>query len=281
MLQDEFGVDTVVSHLNAWQFLSSTLKSGKYLDIFFRVDSPGVAGRSLVDTHSLKTQRTSLDLLLKLDSVRIGTNDDPTLKLLEIEDIARLLRSSHSQWQHLTESRVIAKFVNALPREYDIQKEMLEAREDRFSHEAVVSSVQKRFESSAYKQLHRNKTKPGEDEAFAVTGGGKNHPGRSGSCCGSRKPGGPQGGRGNGGSGKGPGNGGSSRGGFSGEGASSGSSSAAAANPGGRTRWVCESNQHYVRDCPKQIYQGCGERDHYITKCGKTENAGNGDRHAW
>ena len=171
MLQDEFGVDTVVSHLNAWQFLSSTLKSGKYLDIIFRVDSPGVAGRSLVDTYSLKTQRTSLDLLLKLDSVRIGTNDDPTLKLLEIEDIARLLRSSHSQWQHLTESRVIAKFVNALPREYDIQKEMLEAREDRFSHEAVVSSVQKRFESSAYKQLHRNKTKPGEDEAFAVTAG--------------------------------------------------------------------------------------------------------------
>ena len=272
-LQDEFGVDTVVSHLNAWQFLSSTLKSGKCLDIIFRVDSPGAAWRSLVDTYSLKTQRISLALLHKLDSVRIGTNDDPTLNLLEIEDIARLLRSSHSQWQHLTESRVIAKFVNALPREYDIQKEMLEAREDRFSHEAVVSSVQKRFESSAYQQLHRDKTKSGEYDAFAVTGGGKNHPGRSGSCHGSRKPGGSQGGRGNGGSGKGHGNGGSSRGGFSGEGASSGSSSAAAAKPGGRTRWVCESNQHYVRDCPKQVYQGCGERDHYITKCGKTENA--------
>ena len=71
--------------------------------------------------------------------MRIGTNDDPTLKLLEMEDIARSLRSSHSQWQHLTESCVIGKFVNALPREYDIQKQMLEEREDGFSREAVVS----------------------------------------------------------------------------------------------------------------------------------------------
>ena len=135
----------------------------------------------------------------KLESVGIGTNDDPTLKLLEMEDIARSLRSSHSQWQHLTESYVIGKFVNALPREYDIQKQMLEERENGFSREAVVSSVQKCFDSFAYKQLRRSKSKSGEDQAFAVTGGGKNHPGRGGSRHGNRKPGGPQGGRGNGG----------------------------------------------------------------------------------
>ena len=34
--------------------------------------------------------------------------------------------------------RVIGKFVNALPREYDIQKQMLEEREDGFSREVVV-----------------------------------------------------------------------------------------------------------------------------------------------
>ena len=103
-LQDEFGVDIVILHLNAWQFLSSALKSEKDRDILFRVISPGAAWRSLVDTYSFKTQGASLALLEKLDSVRIGTNDDPTLKLLEMEDIARSLRSSHSQWQHLTES---------------------------------------------------------------------------------------------------------------------------------------------------------------------------------
>ena len=55
-LQDECGVDIVISHLNAWQFLSSALKSEKDRDIFFRVNFPGVAWRSLVDTYSLKTQ---------------------------------------------------------------------------------------------------------------------------------------------------------------------------------------------------------------------------------
>ena len=102
-LQDKFGVDIVILHLNAWQFLSPALKSEKDWDILFRVNSPRAAWRSLVDTYSLKTQGASLALLQKLDSVRIGTNDDPTLKLLEMEDIARSLRSSHSQWQHLTE----------------------------------------------------------------------------------------------------------------------------------------------------------------------------------
>ena len=110
----------------------------------------------------------------------------------------------------------------------------------------------------------QQKPKSGEDEAFAVTGGGKNHAGRDGSRHGSRKPGGLQGGRENGGSG--------GRG-SSGEEASSGSGSAATAKPGGRTCWVCKSDQHYVRDCSKQICQGCGERSHYITKCGHMENA--------
>ena len=112
-LQDEFGVDIVISHLNAWQFLSSALKLEKDQDILFRVNSPGVTWRSLVDTYSLKTQRASLALLQKLDSVPTGTNDDPTLKLLEMEDIARPLRSSHSQWQHLTESYIRRYFRHA------------------------------------------------------------------------------------------------------------------------------------------------------------------------
>ena len=130
--------------------MSSVLKSEKDRDIIFQVNSPGAAWRSLADTYSLKTQGASLALLQKLDSVRVGTNDDPTLKLLEMEDIARSFRSSHSQWQHLTKSYVIGKFVNALPREYDIQKkQMLEERENGFSREAVVFSTHSRTSSCA------------------------------------------------------------------------------------------------------------------------------------
>ena len=95
-LQDEFGVDIVISHLNARQYVSFTLKSEKKRDILYRVNSPGAAWRSLVDICSLKTQGASLALLHKLDSVRMGTNADPYLTLLKMEDIARFLRSSHS-----------------------------------------------------------------------------------------------------------------------------------------------------------------------------------------
>ena len=203
-LQDEFGADFVVSHLNAWQFLSSALKPLNNRDILFRVIYPGGAWHSLVDTYSSKTQGALLALLHKLDSVQIGTNDDPTLKLWEMEDIARSFCLSHLQGQHLIESYAIGKFVNSLPREYDIQKQMLEEREDGFSCETIVSSVQKRFESSAYyKQLRRSKPKSVEDQPYAVTGGGKNHPGRGGFRHDSGKSGGLQGGCGNGSSGRG------------------------------------------------------------------------------
>ena len=68
-LQDDFGVDIVISHLNVWQFVSSTLKSEKDRDIIFRVNSPGAAWRSLGDTYTLKTQGASLALLHKLKRV--------------------------------------------------------------------------------------------------------------------------------------------------------------------------------------------------------------------
>ena len=96
--------------------------------------------------------------------------------MTRLEDITRSLRSSHSQWQHLTESYVIGKFVNALPREYDVPKQMLEKREDGFSREAAVSSVQKLSESYAYKQLRRSKPKSAEDQIFAVIGGVRTTP---------------------------------------------------------------------------------------------------------
>ena len=131
--------------------MSSALKSEKDRDTIFRVISPEAACRSFVDTYSFKTQRASLALLHKLDSVRIGINDYLTLKLLEMEGIAHSLRPSHSQQHHLIESYAIGKFVNTLPREYDIQKQMLEERGRVLSHDRCVSSVQKRFESSAYK----------------------------------------------------------------------------------------------------------------------------------
>ena len=272
-LQDEFEVDIIISHLNDWQFFSSALKSVKDRDIYFRVNSPWAAWRSLVDVYSLEAQGASVALLLKIDSVRIGTNDDPILKLLEMEDIPRSLCLSHSQWQHLTELYVIGKFVNALPREYDIQKHMLEEIEDGFPCEAVISSVQKWFElytrtsSCAAASQSQRKFKLSRSPAgVRITPAAVDlvtaveSPADYSAAAETMAAVGPRKRRLEGG-------------GTSGRGVSSGSSSTPTAKAGGRTCWVCKSDQHYVRDCPKQICQGCGERGHCITICRKTENA--------
>ena len=50
-LQDELGADIIVSHLNAWQFLSSALKSEEDRDIIFRVIFLAATWHSLVDTY--------------------------------------------------------------------------------------------------------------------------------------------------------------------------------------------------------------------------------------
>ena len=129
------------------------------------------------------------------------------------------------------------------------------------------------FDSFAYNQLRLSKPKLGKDQAIAVTGGGKNHPGRGGSRHGSRKPGGSQGGRGNGGSG--------GRGSSCG-GASSGSSSAATAKPGGRTCWVCKSDQHYVRPwLPQTDLPGVWREGPLHNQVRINGERGDGGRHTW
>ena len=153
---------------------------------------------------------------------------------------------------------------------------MLEEREGPISREAVVSSVQKRFESSAYKQLRRSNPELGEDQAFAVTGGGKNQPGRGGSRHGSGKPGGLQVGRGNGGSGRGRGNGGGSSGG----GASSGSNSTATAKPGGGCAGCARATRITSVTTPNRSARVWreGPLHNQVRKDGE---CGDGGRHAW
>ena len=65
-----------------------------------------------------------------------------------MEDIGRTLRSC-ADWSHISESFLLAKFVNALPHEFDVQKQTMEEREGGLSRETVLSSVRKRYESPA------------------------------------------------------------------------------------------------------------------------------------
>ena len=72
---------------------------------------------------------------------------------MEMEDYARVLRSSCSESDHVSESFLLSKFLNCLPTEYEVQKQMLEDREGELSRDVVMATVRKRFESEVFQKL--------------------------------------------------------------------------------------------------------------------------------
>lgn len=155
-LQAQFGEGVVAAHVKAWQLLSTSLKSEMDRNILFRVTSPGAAWRGLIEAHG-PTPREKLALLEKMHRTKIRAKDNPIAKLLEMEITAQTLRTYDDPFD-VKESLILAMFLHALPREYDIQRAVLEARaEGSLSREAVIFAVRGRYESPEFKQLVHNK----------------------------------------------------------------------------------------------------------------------------
>ncbi|CAN0014730.1 unnamed protein product, partial [Sphacelaria rigidula] len=109
-------------------------------DILLRIHSPATVWRKLEDLFRPKTNEARTALLETFDGVKIGVRDDPEQKLLEMEKLARNL-NSYEEHERLSENRIILKFLNALPFEYHIQKQLLEDREGPLTREVVLTSI--------------------------------------------------------------------------------------------------------------------------------------------
>ncbi|CAM9924134.1 unnamed protein product, partial [Sphacelaria rigidula] len=107
--------------------------------------------RKLEDVFRPKTNGTRTALLEKFDGVKIGVRYDPEQKLLEMEELARNL-NSFEEHERLSGNHILLKFLNALPFEYHIQKQLLEDREGPLTREVVLTSTRKRFESTSLNQ---------------------------------------------------------------------------------------------------------------------------------
>ena len=70
--------------------------------------------------------------------------EHPVDALLKIESLQRTILSRNIIWSDYPDVLVRAKFVNALPREYDFQKQMLNSQEGGVSREAIVTVKQDR-----------------------------------------------------------------------------------------------------------------------------------------
>ena len=67
--------------------------------------------------------------------------------LLKMESLQRKIMSSNRTWSDQPDALVRANFINALPREYDLQKQLLRSREGNVTREAIVAVTGDRYES--------------------------------------------------------------------------------------------------------------------------------------
>ncbi|CAM9583550.1 unnamed protein product, partial [Sphacelaria rigidula] len=208
--------------------------------------------RKLEDVFRPKTNGAETRFVGKCDGVKIGVRDDPEQKLLEMEELARNL-NSYEEHERLSENHILLKFLNALPFEYHIQKQLLEDREGSLTREVVLTSTQKRFESTSLKQeLARGKKSSPGDQALLAGGG-------TGKPSGAHRKGKP----------------GKSQGSGQKNGGSQSSSSSGSASSDGKPATgqllrchVCDENTtHRARNCPKRYCGRCGQQGHTSSVC--------------
>lgn len=139
-LKEQVGADVVRMQMNAWEILAISLKGKIDRDVLLRIPFPSAAWIALQHNDSPWTTAAAIELLLKLDTIRVRFTDDPMQKALEIKRHARHLRS-YTDLQDLDESFLISKSHHILPAEYDVQKQMIEGRHDGLSRDAVLTTL--------------------------------------------------------------------------------------------------------------------------------------------
>lgn len=72
-----------------------------------------------------KQMGVRLTLVEKFEGIKIGVRNNPEQKLLDMGDIAWDV-SSYEDHQPMSETHVLLKFLDALPHEYDTQREKQE-----------------------------------------------------------------------------------------------------------------------------------------------------------
>ena len=90
--------------------------------------------------------------------------------LLRMEILERNIVSSNRTWSDYPDALVRTKFVNALQREYNFQKQLLESREGGDTREAFVRMIRDRYELPEFESFRKKKNRPSVDQAFMANG---------------------------------------------------------------------------------------------------------------
>ena len=243
------GVSSVTydRHLRAWAFFSMAFELPTDIGRFRRSTSTRQFWENTVKWYIPQTAGQQVTLRQQLTSFQVPKMSDPVRKLLEIEDLAELMRDAGIK---VDDQAVYGAYVAALPSP-EYQPEIRELkREQVFDREHIIRLVR-----AAHELLKDNKKKSPLTLAFISDGrnggGGRGHPG------------GKRGGRGGGRGRSNSGNGKAKSGDDDGQDAAEDGKKPAK----GPMCYNCHVRGHFTADCKTKVCKKCGGRGHDESKC--------------
>ena len=192
LLQESFSNEEIRSAYQAWNFIDASLQSESDRSILKRCKSPREVFERLEKWHDPDSEVATQRLYDKFHEFAIPPHSDPIAALHDLEDTNNQMHEKGIG--RIPDAVLHARFVRALPDEYSLVKETLQAMRNR-DRDEIIRMVSTRYSNLPRKNgAQRSSRQP--EQAFASSESG----GRSGARRGrDRRSGGEQG-RGRGGS---------------------------------------------------------------------------------
>ena len=191
LLQEGFSNDEIRTAYQAWNFIDAALQSESDRSILKRCKSPREVFERLEKWHDPDSEVATQRLYDKFHEFTIPPHSDPIAALHDLEDINNQMHEKGIG--RIPEAVLHARFVRALPDEYSLVKETLQAMKNR-DRDEIIRMVSTRHSNLPQKKgAQRSSRQP--EQAFASNESGNRSGARRGR---DRRNGGGQG-RGRGG----------------------------------------------------------------------------------
>ena len=195
LLQKVFSIEEIRSAYQAWNFIDAALQSEAHRSILKRCKSPREIFERLEKWHDPDSEVATQRLYHKFDEFAIPPHSDPITALHDLEDTNNQMHEKGIG--RIPDAVLHARFVRALPDEYSLVKETLQAIRNQ-DWDEIIRMVSTRHSNLPQKKGAQRSSRQHE-QAFVSSesgsrsgarrgrdrrGGGRQGRGRGGSSCG-------------------------------------------------------------------------------------------------
>ena len=272
LLREGFLPEEIRGAYQAWNFLDAALQSDEDGAILKRCRSPREVFEFLGIWYDPENEVASQHLFDKFHKFSIPQNSNPISALHALEDMDNQMQEKGMG--RIPDTVLHARFVRALPAEYDHAKETRQSMKTR-DRDEIIRVVSTRYFNLPRKKGARRSSRPSEHAFFSSESGGRNgaRQGRGRNRwggLGSSRGGNSNGGGGHRSSNSGSGNTGGSQGsnrGINGANSSGGGSDGGSCNtPPGRF-WRCRRRDHKREECTTK-------KSDFVPRCARCSGFG-------